>query len=259
MRQGADVDALEALGREMAGVADTLEDALGRLSSMLARTGWEGPDAEAFRRAWNGPVRSELLQSATGIREAGAEVRRQADDQRRVSDGTGGALGGDRAPWSAPPPGTAVGSAAVVPGDAAATVAVARSLGAGVALGLRPPAADVGADVVLDGAVLALVPGGDVGGLLAGQPPGRWALTAPEHPGALVAGVVATQPWDEPPGLTGWDATSTPGAAPDVVPSGTSSPAGTGGGDGPVVPAWQVLDRSSGEVGDLARVVAPLW
>lgn len=255
MRQGADVDALEALGREMAACAGTIEDALGRLSSMLARTPWTGPDADAFRRVWNGPVRSELLQSSAGLRDAGTEVRRQADDQRRASDGAGPGSNAGRVAWLGPPPGAVPPPTPVVPGDAAAAVATARSLGSGVVPGDRGPAPDVPLDTVLDGAVSSLGPGAHASGLLADQPPGRWALTAPSHPGAMVAGVVATQPWDGPVDLAGWDATSVPTGAvagDGAAPAATASVASA-------EPAWRVLGRSAGAVADVDEVVAGLW
>ena len=79
---------IESLGKQVAGIQDDGNAMLKVLAAV-----WEGPDLGTFESGWSeaGP---QVAQAAETLRAAGAELRRQAEDQVRASDGEGGRGGG---------------------------------------------------------------------------------------------------------------------------------------------------------------------
>lgn len=76
----------------LAGKADGVRDEGSALLSVLAGA-WEGPDVATFQQGWErtSPV---LDEAAAGLRRAGEDLRRQADDQVETSGGEGSGTGG---------------------------------------------------------------------------------------------------------------------------------------------------------------------
>ncbi|MHA7126648.1 polymorphic toxin type 24 domain-containing protein [Janibacter indicus] len=79
---------IESLGKQVSGIQDDGNAMLKVLAAV-----WEGPDLGTFESGWSeaGP---QVAQAAETLRAAGAELRRQAEDQIRVSDGEGSRGGG---------------------------------------------------------------------------------------------------------------------------------------------------------------------
>lgn len=90
--EGADVEQLRALAKQLAGSADKLEDMSSALRSLVgSNTQWRGADAERFRADWNGVSVGVLKNVVNGLREADAVLRRNADEQDRASGKSAGA------------------------------------------------------------------------------------------------------------------------------------------------------------------------
>lgn len=86
---GADVDQIEALadvferaGRELLGSGSAT-------TSAVMSAWWRGPDADRTRAWWRTTARSSVLAAADELRDAAADLRRQAEQQRMAS-GTAG-------------------------------------------------------------------------------------------------------------------------------------------------------------------------
>ncbi|MGI8938874.1 MAG: WXG100 family type VII secretion target [Iamia sp.] len=93
MLHGADADALDALGAQLADGADRL-DAIGvGLRSALMASPWDGADAEGFRLDWDGPHVARLTAASTAMRSASTVLGLHATEQRIASGvaGPGGA------------------------------------------------------------------------------------------------------------------------------------------------------------------------
>lgn len=86
---------IESLGKQVSGIQDDGNAMLKVLAAV-----WEGPDLGTFESGWSeaGP---QVAQAAETLRAAGAELRRQAEDQVRASDGEG-SRGGGGGGWSWP-------------------------------------------------------------------------------------------------------------------------------------------------------------
>ena len=69
---------IESLGKQVSGIQDDGNAMLKVLSAV-----WEGPDLGTFESGWSeaGP---QVAQAAETLRAAGAELRRQAEDQVRA-------------------------------------------------------------------------------------------------------------------------------------------------------------------------------
>ena len=94
---GADADAVRRLAARCAEAA-TLIDTLARsLRSRIYAAGWDGPDAHAFQRDWNGRHVPALTSVAAGLRAAGEHLTGEAEAQTRASDA------GTARPTGAPP------------------------------------------------------------------------------------------------------------------------------------------------------------
>lgn len=88
---GMDVADVRQLSAAMGRGSGVLRRAEQQLGSALVRTRWLGSDAAAFRQQW---VRHSAALSATAdtLEHVGEQLRAEADDQERASDG-GGATG----------------------------------------------------------------------------------------------------------------------------------------------------------------------
>lgn len=90
---GADADALDALARRFEQAAQQLEQSGQHLRSQLHSSPWKGGDAEGFRNEWDTSHARTIAATAGFLREGSERLRRNADEQRRASNGDGGAFG----------------------------------------------------------------------------------------------------------------------------------------------------------------------
>lgn len=91
---GADPDALEELARQCDVAAQRIDTLTRQLNAKLVSTAWHGHGADRFRADWNRSHRTRLTSAAGFLHHARDTLRRQADEQRRASEGGGGRLGG---------------------------------------------------------------------------------------------------------------------------------------------------------------------
>ena len=89
---GADVDALDRLGRDLDVASDQLGSIENRLRVHVHASPWRGGDASGFASDWEGRHRATLAAAQEALRAAGESVRRHALEQRRASSGDGGIL-----------------------------------------------------------------------------------------------------------------------------------------------------------------------
>ncbi|MFF1880735.1 WXG100 family type VII secretion target [Pseudarthrobacter sp. NPDC058196] len=87
---GADVAALRSLAAQLDRAADELDEHRAFLSNAVHQSPWLGPDADRFRGQWDGEHNTRVATSARLLRDTAATVRRNADDQERVSAVDGG-------------------------------------------------------------------------------------------------------------------------------------------------------------------------
>lgn len=88
---GADVAALRSLAAQLDRAADELDEHRAFLSNAVHQSSWLGPDADRFRGQWDGEHNTRVATSARLLRDTAVTVRRNADDQERVSAVDGGA------------------------------------------------------------------------------------------------------------------------------------------------------------------------
>lgn len=82
---GADVEQLEHLAITFAAVGQRTDETIKRIQEELLTVAWKGPDADRFRSEWGG--RSAVLAEARDVlRSLATQLRRQASDQRSVSE-----------------------------------------------------------------------------------------------------------------------------------------------------------------------------
>ncbi len=89
---GADdveVDRLAATFDRTAGRLTASEQAI---TALVRSVVWIGPDAADFRGKWNGAMRAQMLTVSDRLRGAAGDLRKQAQEQRQASDGTGPVL-----------------------------------------------------------------------------------------------------------------------------------------------------------------------
>ncbi|SEQ81610.1 hypothetical protein SAMN05444745_111108 [Arthrobacter sp. OV608] len=94
---GADVAELRSLAAQFDRAADQLDEHRTFLGNAVQHSPWLGPDAERFRGQWDSEHNARVATAARLLRDTAATVRRNADEQERVSavDG-GGALQASR-------------------------------------------------------------------------------------------------------------------------------------------------------------------
>jgi hypothetical protein len=84
---GADVDALDALARELSRASGGVRGAAVRIDAALRDAWWHGDDLAAFAAGWRRD-RAALGRAAESLRSAAHGVRAQAAEQRQASSGT---------------------------------------------------------------------------------------------------------------------------------------------------------------------------
>lgn len=82
---GADVAQLRALARQFDDVADRLESTSVDVSNSIKISAWVGPFAVSFRLSWDSAHRVKLGRASGVLRENALKLRKNADDQERVS------------------------------------------------------------------------------------------------------------------------------------------------------------------------------
>src|SRR5262245_6771771 len=106
---GADVDQLDELARTMGATSRRLTGCADTTAASVAAVGWFGPDADEFRAWWRRSGSVQLNGAADWLRRIGADLRKQAGQQRRTSDDASlgvagsGAGGGGGGGWSGDP------------------------------------------------------------------------------------------------------------------------------------------------------------
>ena len=88
---GADPRELRALAAQMRGAADELDGHSSGLTSLLGGIDWVGDFASRFMTDWSGGHRVRLQSTSQFIRDAAAELERNADEQTVASE-SGGSL-----------------------------------------------------------------------------------------------------------------------------------------------------------------------
>src|SRR4051812_25338745 len=86
MKLGADVAAVDSLSRAFNDQSHRLQGSLRTIDGMVVTVWWQGPDADRFRRAWNGELRANGDQAAEALALLARQLAAQADQQRRASD-----------------------------------------------------------------------------------------------------------------------------------------------------------------------------
>jgi hypothetical protein len=84
---GADVEQLDELARTMDTTSRRLTGCARSTAAAVGAVGWCGPDADEFRAWWLRTGAIQLDGAAYRLRQLGADLRRQAGQQRRTSDG----------------------------------------------------------------------------------------------------------------------------------------------------------------------------
>jgi uncharacterized protein YukE len=91
---GADPDELDRLAQAFGAAARQVDTLTRHVSARLGHAPWHGLGADRFRSDWNRVHRAHLGDASAFLREGERELHRNATDQRDVSRGDGGRLGG---------------------------------------------------------------------------------------------------------------------------------------------------------------------
>lgn len=89
---GADVAQLRALASHFEHAAEQLETQRTRLGAAVQASPWTGPSAKRFRGEWHSEHGVRLASAAGILREGGATLRRNAEQQEQASAAVGGSL-----------------------------------------------------------------------------------------------------------------------------------------------------------------------
>ena len=86
-RLGMDVDVVQKVARDLVRRADDLHFVITTVDRLTESGGsvWHGSDGDAFHAAWRGAHRPALLASLGGVRELGATLNKNVEEQRGVS------------------------------------------------------------------------------------------------------------------------------------------------------------------------------
>ncbi len=87
---GLDVQQVRQLSSQLSQKAEEIQSALTTLTSMLANTQWEGPDATAFRNDWSGQHTSALKQVIQALQDASNKASQNASAQEQTSNNANG-------------------------------------------------------------------------------------------------------------------------------------------------------------------------
>ncbi len=157
VKYGADTTQLRSLSKTVANAADQLNQIANQVTSQLAATRWQGPDADRFRSQWNSASTKSLRTATQGLHDASAALVRNAKEQDQASNTGGGSIAaaGVHAPETCSPDVTengiyeglsiASGSKGVIE-----DIETLRDAGSGIAEAAH---AGVGSDVLGAGAV----------------------------------------------------------------------------------------------------------
>lgn len=83
---GLDVQQVRQLSSQLNQKAEEIQSALSTLTSSLANTQWEGPDATAFRNDWSGQHTAALKQVIQALRDASNKAAQNATAQEQTSN-----------------------------------------------------------------------------------------------------------------------------------------------------------------------------
>lgn len=107
---GADADELERIATSLRSAADELDGHAGSVTATLRSVAWVGGVATRFGSNWNGGHRPRIISTAQYVRDAAAQLDRNAAEQRQASQsGTGGSGGAAVPPGGTTPGGTTPG------------------------------------------------------------------------------------------------------------------------------------------------------
>lgn len=81
---GMDVEAVRTLGTQMETNAGDIENLVTTLTGQVDGVEWQGPDREQFLADWQAAV-ANVQQVVSGVRDAGAKARANADAQEQTS------------------------------------------------------------------------------------------------------------------------------------------------------------------------------
>ena len=107
---GSDPEKLDNLGKLAAAGAKQCKSSANSITATMSRARWSGVDANDFRRRWTTSHRPQLHSAADVLDELARAVRREADEQRKASEGGGagtlpvGAATPDASAMPSPPP-----------------------------------------------------------------------------------------------------------------------------------------------------------
>ena len=87
---GSNAEALDAGARTLRDAAHRLDTLRRQLNASLSGSPWVGVAADRFREDWSRSHQARLAAAATRLREAGAALNEQADQQRMASEGSAG-------------------------------------------------------------------------------------------------------------------------------------------------------------------------
>lgn len=77
-RIGGTIEQMTTMGTQFGNEADTIAALVGRITSQLNSTDWEGGAAQRFREQWNGEFKGVFTKVEAGLRECGTEVKNRA-------------------------------------------------------------------------------------------------------------------------------------------------------------------------------------
>jgi WXG100 family type VII secretion target len=88
--QGADVTQLRTAAARLDNAADTLDQLVKTLHGQVTLGGlWSGPDADRFRSQWSNQSSHAVTAAAQALRQAGGDLRRNAEEQEQASGAAG--------------------------------------------------------------------------------------------------------------------------------------------------------------------------
>ncbi len=107
---GVDADELDRIAQQLRSAADELDGHAGSLTSALRSVAWVGGVAARFGSQWNSSHRPRIISTSQYVRDAAAQLDRNAAEQRLASRAAAGSLGGiGPTPPIAPPGGAPLG------------------------------------------------------------------------------------------------------------------------------------------------------
>lgn len=82
---GLDLNAISELTTKLDREADAINSTMTGLNASLNQVEWRGPDADRFRQTWQSTTMPQVRSAVSGIRNAAAETRANAEAQARAS------------------------------------------------------------------------------------------------------------------------------------------------------------------------------